>query len=135
MRLVKLILSFSGVRYEVYVLLSPHLVVRPDHSFRAIKSLEIFGPSLTDALGDIDGGVTSRGEAEGEGGVDFEPEAGVIPVLHQDAHALEALLQDLAKPRAAVRGRRLGVIPTNIGEARCEPEQLIHALGPVLSQV
>lgn len=90
--------------------------------------------SGTDALGDVDGVVAGGGEAEGEGGVDLEPEVRVVAVLDEDADALLALVQDLLQPAAAVHRGGLGV-PADVRQASGQPHQLVRALRLVLVQV
>jgi hypothetical protein len=89
----------------------------------------------TRAVGDVGVcGAADGGEAEREGGVDLDADAGVVLVLDQHAQALGALPQHLAQAAAAVRRRRAR-LPLHVLQARRQPHQLVRALAPVRAHV
>lgn len=89
---------------------------------------------LTRASGDISRGIASAWECDCNANIYLEAKCGIIPILDQNTETLDTLGRDLLVPRAAVRRGRFR-LPSDKGQARRQPDELVGAFGTVGRQV
>lgn len=78
--------------------------------------------------------MANGGQIHGEGGVELDPEAGLVAVLDEDAETRPVLGEDLAEAVAAVRSWRL-CLALDEGEAGGEADERVLALRLVVGEV